>query len=668
MRRERGNIILTALFVSVFLFFLSIALIWTNRQDIALSLTMEHKMKGEAAARSGAMTVYAALRRFDQPPYSMEGTLASGATWKAELVELPPEGGRGPVVLLRCRGTSGPLSSHYTLHLLKSELGTKVAQRGDGRMLGFLNAASVSLAAGVTSTEGENGESVQQSAGEGNTTLASAAKVLYGDFELTDLDLGMDGTAEHFAAYQGPLFISAKIPQAGSPLGVVAYLPVFPINGGLTMAYGPVVLSCPAPLTEYGLSVMTYQNEEFKWDFIPFPIPEPDLTSTLKPIGLLELSAPQNTTWTTLVARAVGGSGGSWSWRDVEPATNSESEALDRLEGASFEIDQPVLTWSEAATTPSRRGHILRGAIAAHGETVYSHAWEYLYKHHSGPEVAAPISPILGSTITRWPCVRRYDLQEKKWTTAWSALKDNGDVKSPVIPDQQVLLVDSEGVCYSQTTEPPRRLVRLEPGGNVGLGDELPEGTLFIYKNQPHLLSKDPSRPGILNLETRAVIGFESLPARIPEISGPIVAEMDNEMMDPGLAELEVSPLGEEMEGSPEMRTVRKEYNLRYEIDPAATVACDDDNLYTRLLIKLEEREPTYEYFGAFGLNAPGSVMARYDGSRWHILPNGLMASLVEGISAPGGQLFCASYPGLPEPKSRYTVVSIDVDHFEFSR
>ena len=46
--------VITALFIAVFLFFLSVALLVANKQDIALSLSMEHKLKAEMAARSVA--------------------------------------------------------------------------------------------------------------------------------------------------------------------------------------------------------------------------------------------------------------------------------------------------------------------------------------------------------------------------------------------------------------------------------------------------------------------------------------------------------------------------------------------------------------------------------------------------------------------------------------
>lgn len=669
MRNERGNVILTALFVAVFLFFLSIALLWTNRQDIALSLAMEHKMKAEAAARSGAMRVYTNLRAFDQPLAAMHGTVDSGAAWKAQLLELPSEGDRGPVVLLQCRGTSGPLSSYYTMHLLKTELGAQLPD-DRGRMLGFLSRSTGGGGSVESEEAGSSGEetSAPAAASGGGAPLSANGKVLYGDFELKEIDLGLDGTAEKFASYQGPLFASGPLGTPGSPLGVNAYLPVFSPLGATPMAYGPLILTAPAPSVEHGLSVMTYQSEQFQWEAIPFPEPEPvDLDPP--PRGVLELEAPPVGGWNTLAAKAIGDSGTTARWRDSKPGTADPSEALDLAAGSPFEIDSSgLIEWSTAAKTPNQRGYVLQGAIAAHGQIVYSFGWEYLYRHYNGPFMPAPIPPIVGNTMTRWPCVRSYDLADKKWSTVWSSLQDNGDVKSDLVPDSGVLLVNSDGLCYSRTTSQPPRLLELQRGGGVTLGETIPGNVMFMYRNQPHAVSSDPSEPGIINLISRERFNFDSLPHRIPEIYGPVVAAMSNETPDDGLSELEISSLGPDSSETPEVRTVRCEYNLSYQVDPGGSIASDGDDLYVDLLVRVEKKEPTYEFFGNFAFEGgQRSVLARYDGERWHILPHGLMAALINGLSGPGGEMFCAHYSGLPKAKSRYTVVSIDTDPFELS-
>lgn len=670
VRRPRGNIILTALFISVFLFFLSIALIWTNRQDIALSLAMEHKMKGEAAARSGAMRVYASLRNLGLPPSAMEGTLDNGATWKCQLVELPPEGDRGPLVLLHCRGTSGPLSIYYTMHLLKSDLGQELSD-GTTRMLTFLQGGGGS---GTTPPAEEGGESAAETTTTAGATgaISSQAKVLYPDFVLKSIDLKLEEQAERAAAYQGPLFISSKATTNGSPLQVIAFVPVFSLATGALKAFGPVALNVPAPENEYVLSVMTLEGDQFAWKQIPFPVPEPDDLDP-PPIAALDIVAPPKGKWNTLAVRTINETGSTPRWRDLQPGTSSESEALDLEPGSQFEIElNKAVEWGTAKAAKTKRGYTLIGAIAANGENVYSYAWEYLYKHYNGMTAAPPIPAVYGSTITRWPCVRKYNIGSKKWSTAWSGLKDNGDVFSSEVPGFDALVVNKDGVCWGLDDQSPKRLLRMDPSGPVEVGPEVPSGKIFLYHDQPHTISDDPKKPGIKNLIDNAVIGFDTLPPRIPEISGPVVTQMANE--DPsniGLAPIEVTPVTEQSSETPEICTVRPQYDITYQVDPNSSMAADGDNLYANLIVTVTKKEPTYEMFGKFELSGSGgTVLARYDGQRWHILPNGLMPLLTGdgSLSTPGKDMYCAYYSGTDKAKSRYTVVSIDTDPFEFSK
>lgn len=50
IRSRRGNLLLSALFMSAFLFFLSVAIVVTNREDIRSTLLADHKMRAEFAA------------------------------------------------------------------------------------------------------------------------------------------------------------------------------------------------------------------------------------------------------------------------------------------------------------------------------------------------------------------------------------------------------------------------------------------------------------------------------------------------------------------------------------------------------------------------------------------------------------------------------------------
>lgn len=675
MRRARGNIILTALFVSIFLFFLSIALVWTNRQDITLVLAMEHKMKAEAAARSGAMLVLTSLRNEDKPPVFMEGTFENHTSWKAELVELPPEGFRGPVILLRSRGTSGPVSSYYTLHLLKNQLSGQDTE--NRRMLGFLNSETPPS----DEQQPKNGSRAGQSHNTSQPpspkpkkkrTLSSSAHLLLGDFILQESNLNMGKTAQSFAAHQGPLFLSSESEPTVSPLSVIAHLPVFNPLGGSPKAYGPVVLSLNAPSNETSLSVMTYQNSEFLWETIP-PHEEEPSEPKEPPIARLELENQDNDSWTTIATRAVGRDGATFLWTDKQPATLVVEEATELQRMGEYQIDlNRTVDWGSVQKAPNQKGYSLRGAIASHKQTVYSHAWEYLYRQHDGAFPPAPVPVILGATVTRWPAVRKYDLESKTWSTAWSALDEQGNVAKSIQPDPDLLLADSQGKLYSRTLETPHRLLTLDAKGKLEIGNELPEDSEpFLYKDQPYTASSDLKRPGFVNLINNDLLGFETLPTHIPEISGLLITQVEGEnapIQDPDgltMSPFETTPLSDPEQAK--MYTVRPLTSITYNA-LKGIVASDGEEMYAQIKATFEEKDSIYETFGSYETKSELVTLARYDGARWHILPNGLMAALMEenDLTPPAPHIFCAHYEDLPKAKSRYTVVSISVDPFEF--
>ena len=99
-------------------------------------------------------------------------------------------------------------------------------------------------------------------------------------------------------------------------------------------------------------------------------------------------------------------------------------------------------------------------------------------------------------------------------------------------------------------------------------------------------------------------------------------------------------------------------------------LAASGEDLYANLQISCDRVEPETDHFGDFELGTlPASVLARYDGKRWHILPNGLLAALGQSsssLASPGDNILCATYGGLPERGNRYSVISISSDPFEF--
>ena len=688
MRRPRGNIILTALFVAVFLFFLSVALVWTNRQDISLTLTMEHKMKAEAAARSGAHYVYGALRATGRPPAVMEKTLDSGAQWKVQLVRIQPERRRGHVLLLRSRGRSGPVSSYITFHLLESRLSSDTPE-AKNRLLVFHGSSSSQS----TETEENSQPPVVTNSGTPGGVFSSTlptegssegqgqerpTTVLPPDFIVQSVKMGLPQTGS-VIAQDGPIFASERpeLQNGVSAFSVLDSVPVFPSSGGAPQAFGPIVINLLAPSDRTELRVLQKKGANYEWEAIPDPVElgsnNTSTSTSTAQLAKLEFSSPSDD-WKGVTLRAIDGQGTATSW------TDGNALAGKVITSYPAEGNQE---WSGASIVA--RAVTLRGVIASQGETVYSHAWQYLYLRYSGSGEAPPLPVQVGSRIIRWPCIVKYDANEKKWEFAWNPLKDNGDLTSQLKPHPDKLWVDSKAI-YGVSSSNTNELLKLEPNGDVSSEGVLHQGQVVLYQNKPYTVSSDLANPGLVAAKDGARIDFKSLPDRIPAIIGPVYPAQPVDILGPlAVSNLEIS----EFSSEPVTRTVRRQETITYSIPSTTSIVASGTDLYLNLEPKVEIFEADAPRYGDFEIGIGTSkVLARYDGQRWHILPNGLMASLqgmreqrettrVEdsrtfqttgqtGVNSPGDQFFLAQYEGMPDPANRYTVVSISTDPFEF--
>ena len=659
-RGKRGNVILTALFISVFLFFLSVALLLQNKQDIALSLSMEHKLKAEMAARSVAFEAYGHLREHGKLNGPLGLPLEKDVTTNVELVEMAATQRRGKLLEIRAKGTSGPFSSYFTMILQPTELANP--QGGAGKVM-FLP---------------RSGES---------------ALAIYGDFELIDLKQEFPG---QLWASGGPVFTASQVEES-TPPAFEDSLPVFGDDG--IQGVGPAIVLAP-PLganQETALQWLQYKGGSFEWQQIA---PPGNLSS--KPADpaterfLYEMQGGGEG-WTNASVQGVEGQLKTWLWTDSAPPTNTVEEAQGLTASAPVEAS-PL---SPRTSGSDQQYFSTRGTLAASGDSVYTHAWHYLYRPYRGGSPDT-VTALTGSVLTRWPCVLKYSVSGSSWSTVWAPLREDGSVESELVPDPNALWVTSEGVIYSLNSSDGRRLMTLGADGKSEVSDKpLPEGEVFLYRDQPYLLEKEPSR--IVNLLDSSVIDFSSLPTGIPGNQGImlLLPEFTTKRFDePGTNDL--SPEGAwKIEGY-EPRTVLPDFLINYSLGEGVPFS-DGQDLYAAVEIGVSGVDSIPLMFDKWYIKevAPqgGSVMARYDGTNWHILPNGLRAFLernrnpeqetLEGPTeddeeneeeeeqkAPGESLeippglkdaVMATYSGLPSIIPRYAVISISTDPFEMS-
>jgi hypothetical protein len=656
VRRARGNIILTAIFIAIFLFFLSVALIWTNRQDIALSLSMEHKLKAQSAARSAAYEAFYRLREFGELDGFATGTLDSGASYEIELVGLEPLGKRGEVLLLRARGKSGPVTSYLTLHLRDTRIASE-ENSGDSRVLFF---PSASLSAEVEAPE--------------DVASAPLSKAVFGDFKSVN---GGAGVEAGMVANAGPAFLADE--ASPLPPSFRDFIPVF--GGPFLRAWGPIEVIAPETFKGgTSLRILEYIGEEFKWKQIdpPTELGDPPLEEGSIQQAPFQLGGPPAGKWTTstvqgnnmIVQGEVKTMAYNVVWTEEKPPTVNASD----IENPLVSTPEPVgvlIPWGSQGTAQVQHKYETRGSITSLGDTVYTHAWHFLYLPYNG---AFPdpdkVTFLDGSTLIRWPCVLKYN-PDGGWDKVWDPLQPTGSVESEYRPDSGVIAVTSNETIYSVTEadpdEPdaPRRLLTLS-GKKTTLGDPVPDGQIVVYQDSLYLVGHDPSRPALTNLvQSGQDIDFQSLPGFIPEIAGEVVDTTGTETL---ILNIDGGYSGEPLDSTKRLTyTARPRYDFRYNIKLGSTVAIDGNDLWTLVDIETLETEPTFEkgYLVPPFDEEVRTTLARYDGERWHILPNGLRTCLKNpSLGPPGAGVVAALYPGLPAQVSRYSIISVDTDPF----
>ena len=93
----------------------------------------------------------------------------------------------------------------------------------------------------------------------------------------------------------------------------------------------------------------------------------------------------------------------------------------------------------------------------------------------------------------------------------------------------------------------------------------------------------------------------------------------------------------------------------------------DGKDLWANVEVEVVGNEPTHRrvYEKRAFVPVKRRCLGRYDGERWHILPHGLRAGLrSDSTNSPGVSVASVVYEGLPDPVSRYAIVSVDTNPF----
>ena len=619
---------------------------------------MEHKLKAQSAARTAAYEAYYRLRKEGTLAGFQSGTLDSGASYELELVTREPYGKRGEVLLVKARGKSGPVTSDLTLHLLETKIAGE-SHENDPRVLFFPSS--------VIEAEDEESALETEIMPDPADEAEEKANALFGEFTL---EVGGPGVVASMQANEGPAFVSE-----GTSLEPPSFEDTIPVHGGPNLkGWGPVEVVAPEyPGTAEGrptaLRLLKYNGKEFDWEEIDHPTELGD-PGPQGMMGLLEMSAPDSWTMSSVMGLTVANEEGAptpkafnFSWTEEKPPTLN-AEDVDRVTTSEGVAIDPIVEWKKSQVQQKFQS---RGAIFPVGESVYSHGWHYVYRPHDG---STPEEPTIlhGSTLTRWPCVLKYS-DGGGWEKVWSGLKESGVVISEIQPDPNVLLVTSNGKLYSTTPnskEEERYLISLDSNGVKKLGDPISDGPIIMYRDEPYLLVSNSYMMAFRNLLREGEnIDFSTLPTYLPELSGEVVDVTGTEMLILGM---DGGYQGEPLDSTKRLTyTARPQTDIVYSLDGKGKVAVDGPDLWAILNVIVDVSEPTFEkgYVSPPYPDGIRQTLARYDGQRWHILPNGIRACLRnDDLRAPSLNVVAALYPGMPVQKSRYTIIAEDTNPF----
>ncbi|MGE0490028.1 MAG: hypothetical protein AB7S38_12550 [Vulcanimicrobiota bacterium] len=623
MSPRRGNILLTAIFIAVFLFFVSVALVSTNRVDLRLSLNSELRLKARSAARSGGHYAYGVMRA--DPNWrslldDYQETMDSGATFYLHIFEYREQGEAG---------------------VSKYEIVSK----------GILNGVSETYRMIVEETRpAENVGS-----GRAPFLFLGQGSVITPDFKNTALPAPSEELT-NLAAAGGPVFAaSGKLP---SDVIVADFIPTR--QDGKVYA-GPQVVYTELPDTEQ-LVELELAGSQFAWsdlEDVSKALAKNSLSPENLPQPIAALTVPSADKWSHIAFANAGTLDEpnirKTVWFEPRPGTGGEQITVK----IASEVLAPSGQGQEWASVPRRQPvewYTVRpdAGRAAVGDKLLLFGFHYIFfQYREGGD--APF----GNLLVRWPAVLAYSGQ--RWSPVWDPLQLNGDsysVQGEVYPDLDVLAADASGVWATralsssefevyQLNERQATLVGRFEGNRTSLLRY--HGRLYTHETVGEWREDGKPRYGL-----RAVPGGEvltpygELDARIPAITGYRYSQ------EQGLTEATLD---------------RRRIVYASLGDQPSAFGTNGKELWCQGIVR-EWVDPSTQSEAIYQAKPAGitetPVILRYNGQRWEVWPHGIMAAADRGLqSVTGPDVLPASYPSAQKVRSRYAVIAISDQRFE---
>lgn len=645
-RKQSGNVLITALFMAVFLFFLSVAMVSTNRMDISLGLSLDHRLKADAAARSGLNWALVTMRTEPNWAEKLKAgppTLESGATIEIEVRARSTSSGSPFLLLVSSVGSSGLVSVRHwaVVEEVKKPEGPQPATQLFAR----------------SEFPGKDG------------SQDNGLAMLSQDFQwyqLGELPTG-HGEPNTIEASGGPLFAFAPEGTATPPPSFIAALPMYLEGGG--QAQGPKVrLEIVPPGRHLLVLQLDPKTKELSWLDIPDPGTQEDLGRVSgipeindeweKSLPIVRMwEDPRNTQeqnqepWESRNIRLTGRGDHANGFEIF--TVDSEKGVWDPQTETYRKVTDSV-RWSEVASVESQttseltldwkklddslpvflEWYSLTGeALSARGNKI---ACQALHTFYGQLPIAGEQTfiehgtPLYESIVYQAPCVLEYDLKTKKWSKLVDLMEVRQVNTTPVITRSRqwrdnFLEVDSKGQSYialkkritAETSETVlTRFTSLNRHSTQGTvpGDE---PKVVLYRDRPYYLNSSGYLPGT-RTPRRFLSAFHGGKLDPQEQLGGTVPAITAFVPEPGEEqEHQFKPAEEIALSLTDQRLAILTHNSDLLALGLVRREVNDDETLPRL--------GDFNQSGEYALTVPKTIatILRYDGEHWQIWPGG---------------------------------------------
>jgi hypothetical protein len=633
--RRRGNVLITALFMAIFLFFLSVALISQNRMDISLGLSVDHRLKADSAARAGLNWGLRTMRTQPDWAKALQGEkpeLESGASFDVEVRARSESSGDPNLLVVTSTGRSGIVSiSHWAV--VEEIRKTPEGESGSAQLF----------------SRAWNNEQPPQP-----NNLA----MLGSDFQWYDLGPlpAGDTTLE---ASGGPLFVFAPEGSAQPPPSIIDFLPMFVQgpDGVTTQTQGPMVR---IELVPPGRHLLTLKITDGAGEWVDIVDPGVQLGSSN---GLAEINEkleelpvirmwedpddvpddrpPWDSRNVHLTGRGDRDSGFEVLTVDSELGIwNEETGQYDEVTTAQPFVDALALSKTPSELTLDwetmakplvfLEWYSLTGkALSADKQKIRCQGLHTFYGHYpvAGDQTFPDLgTPLYESIVYQRPCVLEYDLKTEKWTRIVDLMEvpssKDSDPRIHRCPEwkDDMLELDSKGRAFlTVKRQEETELIRFDDDSRYDSLGKVPGDSprVVVYNDQPYYFSDLKIWSDDMAIPRRTLMGFNGkeldpstqLGGTVPPVSG-FLTESGTET---------------EVQFKPRERIALGLVGNQYDLTTWGT-----DLIATGFLRREVEdldlpQRGDYNALGEYPLITPktAATFFRYNGESWQIWPGG---------------------------------------------